>query len=48
MLAAAAFSGGALPLAATPGPRPFPMYSTVGTDDPEILETGHPPLPSSR
>ena len=44
VLAAAAVSGGGLPLAAAPQ-RPIPMYSTIGNVDGKILEhTGPPPL----
>jgi polyhydroxybutyrate depolymerase len=45
VLAAAAFSGGALPSAQAPA-RPIPMYLTVGTlDDRVLAQTGPPPLP---
>ena len=44
VLAAAAFSGGALPSAQAPA-RPIPMYMTVGTlDDRVLAQTGPPPL----
>jgi polyhydroxybutyrate depolymerase len=44
VLAAAAFSGGALPSAHAPA-RPIPMYLTVGTlDDRVLAQTGPPPL----
>jgi polyhydroxybutyrate depolymerase len=44
VLAAAAFSGGALPAAQAPA-RPIPMYLTVGTlDDRVLAQTGPPPL----
>jgi poly(3-hydroxybutyrate) depolymerase len=44
LLAAAAFSAGALPAAQTPA-RPIPMYLTVGTlDDRVLAQTGPPPL----
>jgi poly(3-hydroxybutyrate) depolymerase len=44
VLAAAAFSAGALPAAQTPT-RPIPMYLTVGTlDDRVLAQTGPPPL----
>ena len=44
VLAAAAFSGGALPSAQAPA-RPIPMYLTVGTlDDRVLAQTGPPPL----
>ena len=44
MLAAAALSGGGLPLARPPQ-RPLPMSSTLGSVDGKILEhTGPPPL----
>ena len=44
VLAAAAFSGGALPAAQTPA-RPIPTYLTVGTlDDRVLAHTGPPPL----
>ena len=44
VLAAAAFSGGALPAAQAPA-RPIPTYLTVGTlDDRVLAQTGPPPL----
>jgi poly(3-hydroxybutyrate) depolymerase len=44
VLAAAAFSAGALPAAQAPA-RPIPMYLTVGTlDDRVLAQTGPPPL----
>jgi polyhydroxybutyrate depolymerase len=44
VLAAAAFSGGALPAAQAPA-RPIPMYLTVGSlDDRVLAQTGPPPL----
>ena len=44
VLAAAAFSGGALPAAQAPA-RPIPIYLTVGTlDDRVLAQTGPPPL----
>ncbi|MDA0171566.1 hypothetical protein OJ998_20865 [Solirubrobacter taibaiensis] len=44
-LAAAAYSGGALPFAATPD-RAVPTLVTVGTDDPKIIEQVDPTLPA--
>ena len=44
-LAAAAYSGGALPFAATPA-RAVPTLVTIGTDDPKIIEQVDPALPA--
>lgn len=43
-LAAVAYSGGGLPITATPT-RPVPSYVTVGTDDAKVIEKVDPTLP---
>jgi poly(3-hydroxybutyrate) depolymerase len=44
-LAAAAYSGGALPFAAAPA-RAVPTLVSIGTDDPKIIEQVDPTLPA--